>query len=684
MSKMTRKESFDSVEFEKKYHCELPLGSFPGEDRTIFRLWAPTAENVILNIYHTGNEEEVPRQIKMLPGEKGTWQCVLGENLDGCYYTYEVETDGICRIAADPYARACGLNGERSMVIDLKRTNPAGWEQDRAPEKTDDAIIYEVHVKDFSWDPASGISKKKRGKFSGLWEEGTTFEKDGIHPTGVDYLHRLGVTHVELMPVYDFCTIDEAKPSRKFNWGYDPANYNIPEGSYSTDPYHGEVRVRELKEAIQALHRNGLRVIMDVVYNHTYHLNSCLFNAVPWYYYRRNADGSSSNGSGCGNDIASERSMCARYILDSVLYWAEEYHMDGFRFDLMGLLPVDLMNRIRLELDLRYGKGEKFLLGEPWRAFDTAVRPGTLLADKGNFNVLDEGIGAFCDSTRDAIKGNLMQDNAKGFVNGGLFAASWLSCCIKGWAETESDFCVRGASQTINYLSSHDDWTLWDRLISSLNGCRDYQGSNETAMQQNRLAAAMLFFCQGNVFLLSGEEFARTKQGVKNSYASPVRINQLDWGRSIKNADLVEYYRGLIGLRKLLPAVTDKSKKAASRLKSVREYESRFAEILLDNTRKESETANMDEQEASSLGKDRECQIACDREALPGRWTQILLLYNCGDGDYTYMVPDGEWQLLADTQDSHAWEQEKLRSGEICVPAVSAVILGRRKEKIEA
>ena len=382
MHAATLKTFFDAEGFEYQYHCDAPLGAFVTARGTHFALWAPTAQRVILYLHTSGHEGWAYAHHDMVCGERGLWTWDTEQNLDGVYYGYDVTVDGETRFIADPYARACGLNGVRSMVVDLARTNPPGWEKDKAPRRQAEDIIYEIHVKDFSCDPSSGVKDAWRGKFKALTQENTSIGSMGRRPTCLKYLKKLGVTHVELMPVYDYGSVDEAGNPDAFNWGYDPVNYNVPEGSYSTDPCRGEVRIREMKEAIAALHKNGLRVIMDVVYNHTYHLDrSCLFGAVPWYYYRQNADGSASNGSGCGSEIASERSMCARYIVDSVLYWAEEYHIDGFRFDLMGMLDTDLMNRIRRELDARYGEGEKLVFGEPWSGGRCAPRAGTTLCD---------------------------------------------------------------------------------------------------------------------------------------------------------------------------------------------------------------------------------------------------------------------------------------------------------------
>ena len=621
---MEQRNWFDSPEFEKEFHYDGPLGAFCSNAGTVFRLWAPTAQKVLLHLYDAGSGGQCLQTVPLCSKEKGTWEHRTEQNLDGVYYDYEVTVQNKVYRTQDPYGKACGVNGRRSMVLDLKRTDPAGWEKDKAPAYTPEQVIYELHVKDFSWDAAGGFDPKHKGRFMALTEEGTTLQGSG-RLTGIDHLKKLGVTHIQLLPMYDYGSVDESCPEKGYNWGYDPENYNIPEGSYSSDPYHGEVRIRELKETIAFLHRQGFRVIMDVVYNHTYSLESCLFKTAPWYYYRQKEDGTPSNGSGCGNDVATERSMCSRYILESALYWVEEYHIDGFRFDLMGLLDVPLMNRLQEQLDERYGKGEKLVYGEPWRADNTAARPGTVLADKANLKKLLPGIGAFCDDTRDAVKGSVMDSNAVGFVNGGQITAELLRSCVCGWAMPGQP--NRSPSQTISYLSCHDDWTLWDKLVSTMDPEKNFAGSDHKILQANRLAAALLFGCQGRIFLHAGEEFGRTKNGIKNSYCSSADINRLDWKRCAENEDLVNYYRGLIALRQQLPGLQDKSENAHQRVLWVSQTAENCAAILLDN------------RGASS------------------RWPQLLMAFNCGSTPVAATLPEGSWQLLVNGSDSFCWQQ---------------------------
>jgi len=642
------KHTFDSPEFQRAYHCDDPLGAVTENGCTVFRLWAPTAQAVELRLYDNGTcgLPETVAALRRL--DRGVWEYRPQRLLYGMYYDYRVTVDGQTYTTSDPWAKACGVNGNRSMVIDLGKTNPPGWEQDCSPGIRREQVIYELHIRDFSWDVRGGFDPADRGRYLALTRTGTTLNRDGLHPTGLDYLKKLGVTHIQLMPVYDYGSVDERNPESGYNWGYDPVNYNIPEGSYSSDPYRGEVRIRELKEMIAALHAQGFRVIMDVVYNHTYELKSNLFKTVPWYFYRQTGTGESSNGSGCGNDLASERSMCARYIYESALYWVEEYHMDGFRFDLMGLLDDKLMNRIQEELDRRYGPGEKLIYGEPWRAGDTHCRPGTVLCDKGNLGRIHPAIGAFSDDTRDAVKGSVMDAASLGAVNGGSLSAATWGNCVTAWTAPEGP--ARSPQQTVTYLSCHDDWTLWDKLVHTMDPEKRFDRSLPAVLRANRLAAAMYFTCQGRPFLLAGEEFGRTKDGIKNTYCSSARVNQLDWLRAWENEGLVRYYRGLIALRFQLPGLCDKSPQARRRL-------------LWSNDSAPN------------------CVVACVDNQSPGsRWDQLLLIFNCSDTPRQLNLPQGQWQLLVDHRSSFHWKDHILFTGSAAVDAQAPLILGRLPE----
>ena len=647
-----RRKLYDSKAFEMQFHTDAPLGALWTPQSTSFFLWAPTARKVTLFLYDDGTDGESFLMIDLVRGERGVWQTEVEGNLDGRYYDYTVtDSEGVTRHTADPWARACGRDGVRSMVIDLSRTDPAGWAQDAPPARGPEDIIWEVHVKDFSHDVHSGVPDGLRGKYKALTLTGTTLDNDGIHPTCLDYLKRLGVTHVQLMPVFDYGSVPENDPDA-FNWGYDPVNYNIPDGSYASNADDGAVRIRELKEVVQALHRNGFRVIMDVVYNHTYQLDSWLWRTEPWYFYRQNPDGTPATGSGCGNDLASERSMCGRYILDSVLYWAREYHMDGFRFDLMGLLDTGLMERIRAALDEAYGKGEKLLFGEPWSAGRSPMHRKAVSAGKRALPTLDENIGAFCDATRDLVKGHILHAERPGFVNGGSARLADLSAAITGWAGVKGGrFAVRAPSQTISYLSSHDDWTLWDKLVITMDPSRSFDTPTPAVLRANRLAAAFCFGCQGHLFLLSGEEFGRTKQGLQDSFNASAALNQLDWSRAWSDPwrQLMEYYRGLMALRKQLPALCDKSETARQRLLASWRPSRLCAAFLLDN------------------------------RGGVSPWDQLLLFYNVAGSIRPTALPAGRWQLLADADSSTHWQDDHpvFLDGMADMAPDGALILGR-------
>lgn len=542
------------------------------------------------------------------------------------------------------------------MVVDLKRTDPPGFETDRAPKLSQEQIIYELHIKDFSYDKDSGIPEEYRGKYKAF----TVTETGESYPTCMTYLRDLGITHVHLLPFFDYGSVDEAGDEGQFNWGYDPKNYNVPEGSYATDAVDGTVRIRECKEMIQAFHQNGLRVVMDVVYNHTHKEDSWLQRMVPDYYYRYEEDGTLSNGSACGNDIAAGRSMVDNYILDSVIYWAEEYHIDGFRFDLMGLLTVELMNRIRRELDARFGVGEKMLYGEPWSADASPMEEGTRSAEKRNAGYLEDGIGIFCDDTRDAIKGSVFYGTEPGFVNGGSGREPDILHAVAGWTAGGACFQPKSCRQIINYVSAHDNHTLWDKLVISMHGAQsDFDQKYEDVLAANKLAAFIYFTCQGNLFLQAGEEFARTKQGEDNSFCSSPELNMLKWHRAEEYRELVEYYKGLIQLRKQLPGLCDKSPEAAKRITCGRVQGEGVVSFLVDNR----------------------CDGAYD-------WDELFILYNASDRDWKVSMPRsshvapigrGEncWEVLADGKETNCRKKAEITRNRVRVSAHSGLLLGR-------
>ena len=642
------KKIYSSPDFHREYLYEGKLGFFYENMEnvfweSVFRIWSPFAEEVMIRFYRDGSEGDAFAVYEMKRLEKGVWEYRAKEDFHGIYYDFALRIDGEVVISTDICAKACGINGKRSMAVDLRRTDPDGWDKDGAPENGTEQVIYETHVKEFSWDPAGGFPEEVRGKYRAFCCRDTTLHGEGVHPTGLSYLKELGVTHVQLMPVYDYGSVDEAGDPAQFNWGYDPMNWNVPEGSYSSDPARGEVRIRELKEAVQSLHRQGFRVTMDVVYNHTYSLETALQKTAPWYYYRVKEDGTVSNGSACGNDIASERPMCAKLILESVLYWAEEYHMDGFRFDLMGLLDVELMNRIRTALDERFGKGEKLVYGEPWAAGYTAMEKGFRQAVKNNVRHLDENIGIFSDRTRDAVRGSVFRLKEPGFVNGAQGMEGAILNSAKAWQGSRGARML-APSQTITYISAHDNQTLWDKLAETT-------PDEEERRRQYRLAAGIYLTCQGRLFFLSGEEAARTKGGLEDSYNASIEINRLDWERAWRERELVDYYRGLIALRKQLPGLCDKSPQAEGRIRAAWKRKG-FAGFYVDNCR--------------------------DGEDSP--WKTLCILYNRRKKPVRVPLEGDGWEALADGRDSFLWKKPERVRKEAQVEAVSILVLGKREK----
>ena len=532
------------------------LGAVYTKKYTAFRLWAPTADAVTLCLYREGDGDCLSDTLPMKRDVQGTWTIRVDGDLWHVYYTYRLERSGKTVESQDPYSVAVGVNGQRSMVLDLKETDPENFKEDHGPvfSNRTDLVICEISVLDSTADGSSGV--KYPGKYLGLAEKGTK-NKEG-EATGLDYLKSLGITHVQIMPMYDFASIDEAAPKkREYNWGYDPLNYNVPEGSFSTDPFHGEVRIREMKEMIAAFHREGIGVIMDVVYNHTYDLDSCLQKCEPDYYYRMNGT-RYSNASACGNEIASEQPMMRKYIVESVCYWAREYHVDGFRFDLMGVLDIDTMNEISRRL--KEINPYIILYGEGWTG-GTSTMPEFRRAMKRNARMLD-GIGMFSDDIRDMVRGHVFYNKDCGYVSGKeKMKVAVRYCATGGVWHPQVDYAAytyaAGGTWTdtpekvINYVSCHDNLTLWDKLQISRPDCDAGE-----RLGMNRLAAAMVFTAQGVPFFLSGEEFARTKPAGKNgevsenSYNLPYETNVLRYDWNDEQKELQQYYRGLIAFRK--------------------------------------------------------------------------------------------------------------------------------------
>ena len=546
------KTLFENVPFHRENYYTGPLGPDYAPGGTCLRLWAPTAEAVTVTLYHKGDGGAVLGTEPLVRGAHGVWSIWLPGEQHGRYYTFAVTVNGITRETGDPYARAAGVNGVRSMIVDLARTAPSGWERDVRPAiPPAQRAVWEVSVRDFSQDAASGVRPAWRGKYMAFTQQGTTLHGDGIHPTCLNYLKRLGVKYVQLMPIFDFGSVDEAKPLlRQYNWGYDPTNFNVPEGSYSTDPTRGEVRIRECREMIAALHAAGIGVVMDVVYNHTYRTENPLNNTVPYYFFRQNADGSFSNGSGCGNEFASERPMARRYLIDSILYWAKEYHIDGFRFDLMGLYDAESINAVRAALDSLPGGRDILLYGEPWQGGASQLH--RYEANKANLAMLNERVGIFCDDTRDAIKGGCFDAREPGYVEGKPGSFWDIGAAVAAWCRSDR-LPPHAPSQIVSYVSAHDNFTLWDKLLCVRYEKPEFTARDTVALAQNRLAAGIYLTSFGLPFMQAGEEFARTKKGVGNSYRSSPALNRLDWNRAEQYHALVDYYRGLLALRAAFP-----------------------------------------------------------------------------------------------------------------------------------
>ena len=639
MTPAQRRALYESARFARETTYNGPLGPEYTPAGTRLRLWAPTAEQAAVNLYRKGHDSPCIGTLPLQRGPQGVWSIWLPGDQHGHYYTFTVTVDGVARETGDPYARAGGLNGLRSMIVDLARTAPAGWERDVRPViPPARRSVWEVSVRDFSQDAASGVRPAWRGKFLAFTQTGTTLHGDGIHPTCLNYLKRLGVGYVQLMPIFDFGSVDEAKPLlRQYNWGYDPTNYNFPEGSYSTDPARGEVRVRECKEMIAALHAAGIGVIMDVVYNHMYRYENVLNNTVPDYFFRQNEDGSLSNGSGCGNEFASERPMARKYMIDSLLYWAQEYHIDGFRFDLMGLYDVDTMNAARAALDALPGGRDILGGGSQLHRYE---------ANKANLAMLNERIGIFCDDTRDAIKGGCFNAREPGYAEGKPGSFWDVGGAVAAWCRSDR-LPPHAPSQIVSYVSAHDNFTLWDKLLCVRYERPEFTASDPVALAQNRLAAGIYLTSFGLPFLQAGEEFARTKKGVGNSYRSSPAMNRLDWARARQYHALVDYYRGLLALRAAFPRLGTTDRHAP---------------------------------EALQFFSLEQPLVGWTLPAAPGDgawWRALCVFYNPTDTSRVVPLPAGRWKLLSDGTSSSLWRGEsRTYEREALLMPYSATVFG--------
>ena len=629
------KDYYLTKEFEDKYNYKGELGVSLSAAGTVFKLWSPIADKVDLRLFENSTEGKAEGIFPMEKKTKGVWEYKTDKKLSGKYYDYVLIIEGKESISSDPYAKACGINGIRSMVIDLNETNPKEWENDKAPEREVEDIIYELHVKEFSYAEESGFPENVRGKYKAFTVDNTSLRNEGKIPTGLNYIRELGVNHIQLMPVYDYASVNEDGTGAQFNWGYDPLNYNIPDGSYSTDAANGEVRIIEFKEMIQALHKKGFRVIMDVVYNHTFDLNTSLQKTMPYYHYRVDEKGDLSDGSACGNDIASEMPMTEKYIIDSVLYWAEEYHIDGFRFDLMGLLTVDVMNKIQKALDEKYGRGEKLIYGEPWSAEDSYMEKGVEGSYKKNIEKLDEYIGIFSDDIRDSVKGHVFYENEAGFVNGDV---DFIDNIEKGL----TSFGV-SPKHIISYVSCHDNHTLWDKLSITTKDVAK-------RLKQYKLAAAIYMSCQGRIFIYSGEEFLRTKNGEHNTFNMPIELNRLDWKLAEENKDMVEYYKALIKLRKELTGLCDKAADAGKNIETFIKNKGLLGVKVVNKTIRTTEPL----------------------------YKEAVIIFNANDEAVKVKLPEGEYNILLDSDSFGKGACDEILKGEIEVQGSSAVFLGKK------
>lgn len=640
-----------AANLDKSAYSGNDLGASYSKKATTFKVWSPNAESVRVNIFEHGSDNEgdagsIMSRAMSLDKTTGVWSVTINGDLLNKYYTYSVTHGKTTKETADVYAKACGVNGQRSMVVDLSTTNPEGWENDKhvLVQNQTDASVWEISVADFSSSESSGVSEANRGKYLAFTEEGTTVNGvQGASSTCVDYLKKLGVKYVQIMPFYDFGSVDESKNIMdQYNWGYDPVNYNCPEGSYSTNPKKGEVRIKECKQMIQALHNAGIGVIMDVVYNHTYTSDSWLQRTVPNYYYRMNNDGTFSNGSGCSNDTASEHLMFRKYMIDSVTYWASEYHIDGFRFDLMGLHDVTTMNSIRTALDNLYadGSGSQILMyGEAWD-MATNCDEGTVLASQKNLKQLSDRIGAFDDTIRDAIKGSTGGTDGA-FVQEGSRRAN-LKTGIAGQSDTTTGW-ANVPSQCVTYASCHDNLCLYDKLVGSVYGADGkYRKRYEDLVAMNKLSAAIVITSQGIPFSLGGEEFCRSKDGDENSYASSRKENMLDWENVDLYSDVIEYYRGLYKIRDAFAAFSDSTAATANSLTYLSDVPKGVTGYTINNTES-------------------------------GKWSQMCVIFNGSDSAQN-VTAKGDWVVLADNKTA-GLRNIKNVTNSVKVEAHSAVIM---------
>lgn len=631
---VVRTEDFDNL----FYYSGNDLGNVYTKEKTVFKLWAPTASDAMLVTYEKWNDKK-GTETPMIQDEKGTWKLEINGDQDGLIYTYKVKIGDKWNEAVDPYVRAVTVNGDRGVVVNLNTTNPENWNNNKPVLKqATDAVIYELHIRDLSSSSDSGI--KNKGKFLGVTELNTT-GPNGVK-TGLSHIKDLGVTHIQFLPMFDFATVDETQLNKKqYNWGYDPKNYNVPEGSYATDPYDPKVRIKEMKQMIQAVHDQGLRVIMDVVYNHVYNLEKSNFHAfVPGYYFRYKEDGTPSNGTGVGMDTASERKMMRKFIIDSVIYWANEYQIDGFRFDLMGIHDVETMNAIRDALDSI--DPSIIILGEGWD-LDTPINP-LLKATKKNADQMP-GIAFFNDEIRDSIKGNVFDAPDKGFINGGHGLVDKIKQGVAGQVAVTPYI---EPNQVITYTEVHDNYTIWDKLKNT-----NLYAPVSELIRMHKLAASIVLTSQGIPFIHAGQEFMRTKNGDPNSYKAPDSVNQLDWRRRSQFDSEVNYMRGLIELRKQYPAFR------MSQSTDVHKYLT-YLEVPNNTV-------------AYKLADPKE----------KNKEYELVVIHNANQQAVTITLPyNGGWQLLVNGEQAGIQTITTIVGNTVTVPAVCSYVLKFNKNNL--
>ncbi len=627
---------YGSKAFEEQFHFDGELGPIYSKASTTLRVWAPTAESVNALIYE-GTDKPLKQSIKMTKGPKGTWSVNLSGDQHLTVYNYEVSFGDRKVEAVDPYVRSATVNGKRGVIIDLARTNPEGWPFTQAgfSGKSTDAVFYELHVRDLGMDSSSGIRQK--GKFLSLTEAGTKTPQGDA--TGIDAIVELGATHLQLIPIYDYASIDETR-NDQFNWGYDPLNYNVPEGSYSTDATDPVLRIKELKQSIKYINSRGMRVVMDVVYNHVYDVSSHSFQRiVPGYYFRANSDGSWANGTGVGNETASERSMVRKFIVESASYWAKEYRLGGFRFDLMGIHDVETMNQVRKALT---AIDPSFLvIGEGWNM--GSILPAEFKANQLNAYQMP-GISHFNDGIRDGIKGSVFDSSDTGWATGKTSARNQVMAGIVGQIKYSQTIGGQWGEitpgQSVSYVEAHDNLTLKDKLAAS------YKGNAAEQSRMHRFASSIALLAQGLTFVHAGQEFERSKDGDENSYKSSDKINSLKWLTRSQNSTTVDYFKGLIELRKNHPA------------------------FRMD-------TADKVRRNLSFIGPELLIAYQLNGSAVADSYKQIIVIHNPTSGTVELPLPAGSWEIAVRGNTVSQGSLGKV-SGKASVEGVSTMVLFQR------